>query len=277
LKEGVIHMLSTKSDSLTNSLIDLNLSRNEALLYIYLSQNEKRSALEISRDMKISRTKAYRILEALVKKGFVEEIIDYPGRRFKAKSYDVIEKLIREESERVQKLQASLPSLLNQLESLQLQSRSNSKITYHKGIDGLKQITWNSIKADKELRIFEVDQDMSKFTGTSFAERVREEFSMKGTMTKQLTNSPSIEGFTDNEEYVNRCMQVKYIDPKRLSLDFELLIYNEVVALYSTAEEEPFGIEIYNKDLARMQKQIFDFIWDGSVKMIVGERGEARI
>ena len=71
-------------------------------------------------------------------------------------------------------------------------------------------------------------------------------------------------------------MEVRYIEETALKIDFEVLVYNNVVTIY-TYQKELFGIEIYNSSLARMQKQLFQFVWNSAKEMKVGKGGKAWI
>jgi hypothetical protein len=71
---------------------------------------------------------------------------------------------------------------------------------------------------------------------------------------------------------------VRYIDPKVLDIKFEMVIYNDICALYSYEGKEAFGVEIQNPNLAKMQIQIFKAMQRLAVPLIkTGARGEAHL
>jgi len=56
------------------------------------------------------------------------------------------------------------------------------------------------------------------------------------------------------------------------------LIYNDVYATYFYKSNKIFCIEIHNQELAAMQKQLFDFIWEeAEIMEFIDERGGARV
>ena len=84
--------------------------------------------------------------------------------------------------------------------------------------------------------------------------------------------------FTDVKELIEKYDKFRYVSPTDLKINFEVLIYNDVYATYTYKGDEIFCVEIYNPQLAEMQKQLFDFIWSGAKKMqFVDERGGAEV
>ena len=148
---------------------------------------------------------------------------------------------------------------------------------YYRGVEGLKQVSYNALKAEKILRVYEVEH-ISDFLPQEFSEYFRREAVKRGIMTHDLTNKKSFPEFTNVTEMIRNYSQFRYIDPQKLTISFEVLIYNDVYATYSYKEEEIFCVEIYSQELARMQKQIFDFIWPEATPLkFTSDRGAASI
>jgi bisphosphoglycerate-independent phosphoglycerate mutase (AlkP superfamily) len=82
--------------------------------------------------------------------------------------------------------------------------------------------------------------------------------------------------WTKVEELVEKYWEARYIDPKKFEIKTEILIYNEVVAMYDF-RKEIFCVEIYNQNLAEMQKQLFEFIWNLAEKPIIGRGGRTSL
>ncbi|HOU76106.1 MAG TPA: hypothetical protein PK957_03210 [Candidatus Dojkabacteria bacterium] len=61
-------------------------------------------------------------------------------------------------------------------------------------------------------------------------------------------------------------------------MNSEIIIYNDVIGLYTYKNEKIVGLEIYSEDFAEMQKKIFDFIWMQCKSMkIIDKRGGAKL
>lgn len=269
--------MSGIADNLINNLNAFGLSAEESELYILLIKKGSLSALNISRELKIARTKVYRLLEKLKEKGFVVEEIQNYGSKFKAESYEKFNNIIKDKEEELKHIKNHSAELFNTLASLQSVDNQNSKILYYKGVEGLKQVTWNSLKAKDILRIYEI-KDMSGFLSFDFAEKVRQELVDRNIMTHQLTNLPKLAEYTENAEHVTKFWTPRYINPEFLSIDFEIVIYNDVYCMYNYKDDDIFIVEIYNSTLARMQEKIFDFVWSQATPMkILDKKGGASI
>jgi hypothetical protein len=144
--------------------------------------------------------------------------------------------------------------------------QTDSKVLYYEGVEGLKQVSYNITKAQDSVRVFEMAH-LSQFLPIAFAESIREKLVEHKITTLDLTNHKHLSGFTDITEMIERYSHYRYIDPKKLTIEFEVLIYNDVYATYTYQNETIFAVEIYNRELAAMQKQLFDFVWNQAQPM----------
>lgn len=258
----------------SKTLADFGLGEDEIIIYLQLVTVGLQTALQISRFSRIARTKVYRILESLVKKGFVKEVISARGKKFAVAPLENFDLVLLQRENDLKMLRKQKPELVSKIESLGIGSTNASQTFYYQAIDGLKQMTYNSLKAKSELCIFEISEGMHPFTGDQFAEEMRMQFFIHKIKTRQLTNSQYIKPFTKVNQYLENCFEIRYVDSKDLKIDFEILIYNDTVATY-TYIDEIFGVEIQNAHLAQMQKQLFDFVWNKSRPMITKKAGES--
>ena len=122
----------------------------------------------------------------------------------------------------------------------------------------LYEISLKSSKAeDREVFIFEKG-DMSDLVDKNKAEQIRKNFLKNNIKVKQITNIPTLPKFTDNDEFVNKVMTFRYVPKDIFTIDNEILIFDDTVAIYN--KEELLIIE--DKKFANNQKQLFTSIWD---------------
>jgi sugar-specific transcriptional regulator TrmB len=263
-------------NNLVSLLGSFGLGDEESAVYLFLLEKGVKSALEISRGVKMGRTKVYRLLEMLTGKGLVSQKLDDMGFKFLANDYYQLEMLVKQKEADLENLRRTLPVVYDQLAGVVAESGEKSKVLYYHGIQGLSQVTWNSTRGDSEgLRIFEVAQSMTAFLDQKFSEKVRAELVRNKVFTRQLTNYSHLDACTKVRELV-KFWEVRYIDPKIMKIDFEYLVYNNVYATYNWSGEDKFCVEIYNDKLASTQKKLFDFIWSSARRMkFVGDCGEA--
>lgn len=268
-------MMSDQTDILTTTLMRFGLASDEARIYLHLLEKGPLSALTISREIHMARTRVYRILDKLEAKGIVKQKFDTLGLKFTACPYTQLELLLADRQSELDSLKGTLPTLFHQLEGLAHSQSAGSKVFYHHGIDGLKHVTWNSLRAKGDLLIYEVSATMNAFLSSDFSEKVRQELAGRKIHVRQLTNLTQIEAYTKVTELV-RNWRVRHVSPKELTIKSEVLIYNDVTAFYHYIDKDIFCVEIVSSDLTRMQKQIFEFIWRYAREMKkIGNLGEA--
>lgn len=259
-------MLSTKSDSfdpeIIHNLQNYGLDEVEVKIYLFLLANASKTALQISRDLKLARTKVYRILDKLLEKNLIVTQLQSAGMRFLAESPNQLTLLFQDRATDFENLKSVHTGLVSQLQTLAGHyQKAGSEVKYYTGMNGLRQVTLNSVAAKKQLLIFELNQDMSRLVDYDLAEEARREFAARKTTIFQLTNLKKILPYTEVSALIKNFWKVRYLDPKDFKIEFEVLIYNDVYALYTYDRGEAFCIEIHNPQLAKMQRQLFKLAW----------------
>lgn len=249
------------------------LSDDEARVYLLLLKEGFDTALSLSKKLQIGRTKVYRLLDKLMARELVEMKLDDRGMKFGAARPEKFELLLTEKELELQNLKSQLPGVIESLQSVALQASNESKVLYYTGVDGLKQVSFNSTRTRGILRVFEAEH-MSEFIAPTIAEKIRQQYVDNHVFIRDLTNKTSGVGYTAVTELIKSHNEVRHISPTVLDIQFEALIYNDVYVTYSIKGNEIFCVEMYNQQLADMQKQLFDFVWDKAQKMkFVDDRG----
>lgn len=258
--------MSEQTDRLISTLSPFGLSEEEAAIYLLLLDKGDSSALKISREIHIARTKVYRLLDKLISKQLVIQKLDDAGFKFQAANPESIRQLVLQKEVEVKSLRQELPFVLSQLHSISPKGKEKSKVLYYTGKEGLAQVTYNSLRTKGILRTIEVSSGMDYFLDEEYSEKLRGMFLENKIHTRQLSNIKEFKNWTKLTEFVKYC-ELRYIPPQQLKPTFETLIYNNVYVLYQCVGEEIFCVEIYNEHLATMQKQIHDFLWEHAQKM----------
>jgi sugar-specific transcriptional regulator TrmB len=265
-----------------NNIVDLltkyNLKETEARIYVFLLKKSlPLTVVELARALSLGRTPVYAALDRLEAKGLVTKTLADNGAAFLASPPDNLEKYWHSEIRKKERLASNLPAITNLLESLNSTTGYKSEVNYFSGRRGLEQITYNSLKAIDDLYIYEIASTMDNFIDTKTAEEFRVVWAEKKTKLHQLTNNTEMEDFTDVPEILP-LWDIRHIPEETLKIEFEMLIYNNTVALYSPVGKEIFGVEIKNKNLASLQKQIFQVVAATATPMeITSPRGAVRL
>lgn len=269
-------MMSDQADNLLALLSPFGLEDDESRIYLSLLEKGELSALALSRITGLARSKVYRLLDKLSGYGLVQNGIHGAGMRFGATHPSKFSQLVTEKEHEIQSLKESLPEVLSQLETVAGRDSSNTKVLYYKGVEGIKQLCYNSLSAQKELLTYETTNSMTDFLPEGFTEEMRAEFVKRKIHIKELNWNKTYKPYTNVKDFALKYWETRYIDPGEFKIHSEALIYNDVYVLYNPLGPELFGVEIYNKDLAHTQRQLFHILWSHAKKMkVLSERGDA--
>lgn len=268
--------MSEQTDNLILLLTPLGFKEEDARIYLLLRESSSLTALQISRNLELPRTRVYRILDNLLKLGLVVSHLDSRGQRYEAADHEQLEALVAQKEFEAKTFKRNLEVLEEQLSHLPNMSNKSSKVLYYQGVEGLKQVTWNSLKAKGELLTMEVS-DMNAFLDKAYAEDMRLRFIDNKVKIRTLTNAAKIPPWTAvAHEMVEKYWTIRHIPEKHMRINFEILIYNDVYALYRYQGKDIFCVEIYNKELAEMQRQVFEFMWRSAKRFkVLNNKGEA--
>lgn len=267
--------MSLSKDTIQDKLLELGLEEGESALYLHLLSDSPKSVLELSRELKLGRNIVYRLVSQLQEKSLVKEVQSSSGLKVSADSYRNLELLIERKKRELQQIESSAGELFGSLAELASAS-DQSGLRYYSGPEGMRQITLHSLEAQKELLILEI-AEMTKFMSYGEAEIVRQEFVKRAIRTRQLTNAKAPKPWTEIRDLYRHYWEPRYISPDFLRIDFEVLIHNDTVAMYSFLEDKMWGIEVYSPALASMQKQLFNFVWRHAKPMKIHDDGGASV
>lgn len=243
-------------------LTQLGLDEIEANIYLFLLENGAKTPLELSREANINRSKIYRHMEALKAKKLIEETSGSRGKKFTAANPTNLELLLKEKEAKLQLQKETLPTLLAQLTSLPTSLQKIFEIKTYHGPEGMKQLLWNQLSANKELVSFSY-QNKNYMVGKAFAEKIREEQVGRRLKLYEIENETDQGDFWyTNVAGLEKFYKSRYIDPKILKIRQYIAIFNNTVSIANWIDKAEVGIEIVNEPFAAMQRQLFWKFWD---------------
>lgn len=248
------------SSSLENYLVKTGIDAGATKIYAALIKTGPTSALQLAKATKISRTQVYRHLESLQQNGLVAaENLTY-GTMYRAQPLENIDGALADKQAQVTELRNDLPSMIEVVKSFVGSNGQKASIQHYYGVAGLKQANWNLTKAQKEFRVFE-SAHLSEHFDPTFAKRTRERIIEKDLTSYDLTNATKIS--LEEVEPINTDKAfIRHMDPKILTINFEMYIYDNTVTLLNYSKENSMALEIHHQNLSTMMRQIFDVIWN---------------
>jgi sugar-specific transcriptional regulator TrmB len=240
----------------------LGLSDKQAEIYLLLLKQGITSLLELSRRSTINRTTIYRIVEDLKKLNLVEEVVDDRGAKVKAIKPENLQLLLTQKETELDQLRNNLPDLISDLSAIKDKPSFSTQVVYFRGQNGLKQLLWNILKAKGESVGYGY-ADWNQSVGREFAEKLRQERVNRKIYDREIQNTDQagpMSKWTSVKDY-NQVYQARYIPKSVIDIKHDTYVYNDVFAFFNYYQEEMFGIEIHNAEIAKTQKQIFEVLW----------------
>lgn len=269
--------MSEQSDKVINSLVAYGLTSDEAQVYLELLGNETLSALQISRNIHMGRTKVYRIIDKLINKELVVQKPSDLGLTFIADPPSQLDILLSKKEGEIKSLRTNLPNLIKNLDTHIQPGSKSSQVLFYRGEKGLSQVNWHLLRAKKEFLSYEVDNAEAYLTKQE-SEELRRKLVEKKISIRSLTNLTRFDAFTQVPGMIN-LWQAGHIDKETLNISADIFIYNNVYTVVNyLSKKDIFCVEIYNENLANMQRQLFEVLWESAKKFkMLNSFGSAQV
>lgn len=249
-------------DSVSPFLLELGLNDDQISTYIHLLNLGQASVLSLAKSLGSGRTRLYPILESLVDLQLVKVDQKHYGTTYEALNPQALEFLVTKKETEAKRLRDELSEVKENLLSISGVTKNKSKVIEYRGIDGLKQINFNQTKAKRKVYVYELAHlDEHPTMPKAFVDRMRRLNYEKQVTTFDLTNNKNWDFVRTEINPRAKYQRACYISEDVFKIKVETYIYNDVIAYLGYEKNEPFGVEIYNADLAEQQKQLFMLVW----------------
>lgn len=237
------------------TLKEIGLTNNEALVYRALLELGPSLAGQISRKTGLHRRTVYDTTEMLIKKGLIGYIVKNNRRLFQASNPKAFLDILKEKENTITSL---LPEMLIHYEKTKEKEETN----FYKGKQGLKTVFEDQLqfkkqeknrdeKYKKEILILGASESAVEVLPFYFKwyDKTRKEKKIKVRIIaseKLKTKIPLSE--------------IKYL-PEKYANPLAINIYRNKVALIFWKKENPFAIVIKQKEIADSYKNYFELMW----------------
>lgn len=247
---------------LIDQLAQYGLDEVEAQIYLYLIEDGPRTALQLSREINVDRSKVYRSVEKLVSKKFIEQSHAAWGKKLQAASPSNIELIVKDEEDSLKARKEGLPALIEELGKVTNYAKREFEVKHYRGQEGLRQMLWNQLAAKKEILAFSY-KNKNDIAGKTYAEKIRaEQVARKVTLYEVENETDQGDYWYTAAEGWSKFYKSRYISPKVLDVKQYIAIFNNTVSIINWLDEEEVGLEIVNKEYAGMQKKLFWQFWE---------------
>jgi hypothetical protein len=249
--------------AIQNYFAKLGLEPEIAMLYLALHTYGPQSISELSRNSGVERTRIYRLIDKLMDSNLIEVESHYKKGIIKAAPIANINILISQREQELKSLQDEL-SLIEQLLARNTLSSPATRVQFYTGAAGIKQMYWNETKAKGEVLAF-LHENMQLRTDSRFFERWAQQCNEKnmhfrGIITDSFIASQKL-WYTHHTNDRLKNWQARYINQDTFAITHGTIVYDNVVGYFNWKDDEVFGIEIYNSQIAHTQRQLFELLW----------------
>ncbi|HEU4914041.1 MAG TPA: helix-turn-helix domain-containing protein [Candidatus Saccharimonadales bacterium] len=241
----------------------LGLSKEIADLYLSLYANGPQNISELSRTSGVERTRIYRLIDTLLSSNLIEVESGHKRGIIKAAPIANLSILISQREQELKSLQDEL-GLIEQVLARNSLSSPATRVQFFKGPEGVKQIYWNETKATTDVLAI-LHENMQVKTNSRFFERWvarcnERNINFRGIVDDAfLTSQKRWYSAHDNEQLKN--WQQRYIPKDIFAISHGMVVYDNVVVYFNWKDDEVFGVEIHNEEIAASQRQFFELLW----------------
>lgn len=237
-------------------LNELGLQGNETTVYLTLLSLGTNPVSTLAKKAGLNRCTCYAIIERLIQKGFIGQIIKSNIAYFTAvEPYYLLTNLKTKHLELEKRINI-LGKSINNLNQNKKDHHNRPKVVLFEGKSGLCNILEDTLRSGNEIRIFASLNDLHKLLPDyipGYHQRLN-----KTNLTVKAIYPASELSYYYKLKNTNQNIEYQLIPPE---YNFQLnnFIFENKVAMMSPKAN--FGIVIENKDMFEAQKRFFDFFW----------------
>jgi len=243
--------------TILETLTQLNLSPQEAELYLAALEISPASVAQLSKKAGIERTATYPHLEKLLDLGLLTVSPEKGKKLYVAQDPKILGRILDSRKEVFKQVLPDLMSIFN-IKGVK------PKIRYYEGHEGAKTIIDNSIRsgAKEVLDLTPVKNIMAvlgeRYVRSHIDERVRRGIKMRVLRPREKIEGPWEMVSTDK----SLLREIRYL-PEDFKLDDMIIIQSNIVAIVSSLREN-YGLEIESKEFADTMRSFFNLAWEAA-------------
>ncbi|MDD5050272.1 MAG: helix-turn-helix domain-containing protein [Candidatus Pacebacteria bacterium] len=246
--------MTQNTESLLKTLLDFGLSDKEAKVYLTALELGSTSVLKISQLSSLKRPTVYLVVESLLKKGLMSVEVKGFKKNYKAENPDRLETIF---NERKQELLKSLPYF----QEIYAQDKSSSFIKYYEGLSAIKLVYSDllaEIKTGDDYLVIGNQEEWLSLDSKFFQKFIEKRAELKINLRLLFQDSTVAREHKKYERNFNEKIKIL---PKQTSLTTNLVITPRKVIIHQL-KSPTLAIVIENQNVSRMNKEMFEIIWN---------------
>ena len=240
------------NNKVLSNLKDIGLNEKEATLYAAGLELGESSIQELAKEANIKRPTAYRVMEELEGKGLFSKVAKGKKYYYEAEDPETIFGLYKTRQE-------AFARLLPDLRHLHSKEGKQPKVRFYRGIEGLKAMYLESLKAKETIVGYGSIDDIwslsREFVDDYMKERIKRKIHVRGI----VPSTKESQAFAQLNEKQMR--EIVLVPKDKFPVTNEINIYDDKVATFSFKDQ--VGVIMESQDIANTQKAIFELAWAG--------------
>lgn len=246
--------------NLVKKLAKSGFSENEAKVYVALLELGGAYPSRIADYAGMKRTTAYNTLLKLSIQGIVNEIEKRNKQFYQPEKPQKVLRYVKGKERRAQESVEQIKTSLPVLEGLYGSSESRPKVTYHEGVEEVKEVFQQMYEADVIYGLADTKQ-LFEVMSDEFFTQWREQLRKKKIQLKDIVTASSVETPTETVEAELRDLFSRRVLPEKYkNIGTDILSWDDKVALISLGHPVT-GTVIHNQDIALTFRIMHEIIW----------------
>lgn len=250
-----------------SSLSEIGLSKREIAVYTTLANGEEFTITQLSKKTGIPRSSVYRICSRLSKKKLINNNVGSKGKKVKIADSKKFELLVEKKKNEIKLYKTALKHIDNFTKNIP-KTTPNTQIRHFRGVSGMKQLIWNTLKAKDEIVGYSVFGRVN-IIGDLFTKKYNAEALHLGISDRVIINKKALpevkQIFKDTIQ--SKYQNIRLISDKMFYVSGDTYIYNNIYAVNFWNQNEVVGVEIQNEEIAKVQRGIFKMLWEQGEKL----------
>lgn len=253
----------TDNNSVKSYFKKLGLEPEIADLYLALSAYGPQSISELARNSGVERIRIYRLLDSLKSSSLIEVETHYKRSIFRAAPIENLQILVAKKEQELKSLQDEFETIEQTIQQYG-KGLTTTRTQYYQGTDGLKQMFWNQTRAHGE-NLSILYENMQNKTNLKYFERWAHTCNERNLKFRGIIGDNFLQSQESwYKEHANERLanwKSRYVPSSVFSIAHSIVIYDNVTVYFNWKGKQSFGIEIYNQEIANVQRQFFEMLW----------------
>ena len=244
------------------SLVRLGLKDKEILVFLSLLELGPQPTSVIAKRTGLNRATAYMVLDSLVMKSLVSRVEKADIQTFAAISPEEILDIIRSRKHELEMQEAELKDVIPQLRGMMSQYLSRPKVRHYEGVGGVKSVMDETLTSNEPILTY---TSIDAWEHSPLSDYMHEYCRKRSLQRTALRKCLAYDTPMARQHFAlpHAFLDVHFISE---STGFEwsnIDIFENKIVMVSLAPGNICGIIIEGRELASMQKSLFELAWKG--------------